>query len=300
MAPNRSPMRVLLATDGSASAHAAAMALRAFPLPAETTVRVLSVAHVPVSPLATRTLDQLQKAARAAAREAAEEARGVLKSRWPKAEAHVVDSTAFGDPREAILRASSGMDLVVLGARGLGAVRGFFLGSVSATVARDAPCSVLVVKGTPRPVRHALIGADGSPDATYALRFVEALGQGMRTVGVTVLGVVQEAKLPHAPTALALELSRKLNELHRGEAAKLRRAVTTAVGRLGSRVASLDVVIDVGRPGEALIAGANQPGCDLVVVGARDLGKLGRTVLGSVSEQVVHRARCPVLIVKRG
>jgi nucleotide-binding universal stress UspA family protein len=270
-----------------------------FPLPPETTIDVLSVAHVPLSPLATRRLEQLQNAARAAAREVAEEARRMLKSRWPKAEARVVDSTAFGDPREAILRACSGMDLVVLGARGLGAARGFFLGSVSATVARDAPCSVLIVKGTPRPVRHALIGADGSVDAAYALRFVEALGQAMRTVGVTVLGVVQEARLPDTPTALGPNLSGALNALHRGEAAKLRRAVLTAVGQLGSRVASLDVVIDVGRPAEALIAGANRPGCDLVVVGARDLGRLGRMVLGSVSEQVVQHARCPILIAKR-
>ena len=245
----RTPMRVLLATDGSASAHAATAWLRTFPLPPETTITVLSVAHVPAAPLATPSAEHLRKAARGAAREVAEEAEAMLKPRWPRIDVRVVDSPAFGDPREAILHACAKVDLVVVGARGLGAVRGFFLGRVSGTVARDAPCSVLVVKGTPRPVRHALIGVDGSADATYALRFVEALGSGMRTVGVTVLGVVQEAKLPSKePTVLEPELGRALDDVHREQAAKLRHAVLTAVGQLGSRVASLDVIIDVGRP----------------------------------------------------
>jgi nucleotide-binding universal stress UspA family protein len=294
-------MKVLLATDGSASAHAATAYLVSFPLPSDTTLTVLSVAHVPASPVVTPSLERLRKAARTAAREVAEDARAALTPRWPKAEARVVDSTAFGDPREAILQACKSVDLVVLGARGLGAVRGFILGSVSATVARDAACSVLVVKGTPRPVRHALIGVDGSPEATYALRFVEALGSGIRTIGVTVLGIVQEARLSsRGPTGLAPELGRALETVHRAHAARLRHTMVTAVGKLGSRVASLDVATHVGRPGEALVSAANRPGCDLVVLGARDLGTVGRMVLGSVSEQVVHRARCPVLVVKRG
>jgi nucleotide-binding universal stress UspA family protein len=37
-------------------------------------------------------------------------------------------------------------DIVVIGSRGLGGIKGFFLGSVSKRVAEEAPCPVLIVK----------------------------------------------------------------------------------------------------------------------------------------------------------
>ncbi len=49
----------------------------------------------------------------------------------------------------ALIDAATGADLVVLGARGLGAVRGALLGSVSQQVAVHAPCPVVVIP-TPR------------------------------------------------------------------------------------------------------------------------------------------------------
>ena len=57
--------------------------------------------------------------------------------------------TSGGKGSQAILSAAEEWpaDLVVLGARGLGAMAGFLLGSVSLGVARHARCSVLVVKG---------------------------------------------------------------------------------------------------------------------------------------------------------
>jgi nucleotide-binding universal stress UspA family protein len=53
-----------------------------------------------------------------------------------------------GDPAEEILRAAKegGFDLIVVGHRGLSALKTFLLGSVSSHVATHAPCSVLVVR----------------------------------------------------------------------------------------------------------------------------------------------------------
>ena len=53
-----------------------------------------------------------------------------------------------GDVADAILRYAEegGFDLIVLGSRGLGAVKSFLLGSVSNRVTQQAPCAVLIVK----------------------------------------------------------------------------------------------------------------------------------------------------------
>jgi nucleotide-binding universal stress UspA family protein len=55
---------------------------------------------------------------------------------------------AAGNPAEEIIRAAErgAFDLVILGAQGMNAIERFLLGSVSARVARYAPCPVLVVR----------------------------------------------------------------------------------------------------------------------------------------------------------
>ena len=53
-----------------------------------------------------------------------------------------------GDPATVILEEAekTKADLIVLGSRGLGAVKGLLLGSVSAAVIQKAPCPVLTTK----------------------------------------------------------------------------------------------------------------------------------------------------------
>jgi len=53
-----------------------------------------------------------------------------------------------------------------------------------------------------------------------------------------------------------------------------------------------------GRPADGILAAAEAFDADLIVMGARSLGALGRLVLGSVSTKVMHESDCDVLIVK--
>ena len=55
-----------------------------------------------------------------------------------------------------------------------------------------------------------------------------------------------------------------------------------------------------GKPAEEIIALAEKLDADLMVVGSRRVGRLKRLITGSVSEAVVHRASCPVLVVCGG
>ena len=52
---------------------------------------------------------------------------------------------SWEDPTSALLDASKGADLLVVGSRGRGGFMGLLLGSVSQEVAHHAPCPVVIV-----------------------------------------------------------------------------------------------------------------------------------------------------------
>jgi len=51
-----------------------------------------------------------------------------------------------------------------------------------------------------------------------------------------------------------------------------------------------------GHLGEAIVQQADDRSASLIVTGSRGLGTLRRTILGSVSDYILHHAKCPVII----
>jgi nucleotide-binding universal stress UspA family protein len=166
MGTTRRAMRVLFATDGSEAADAAARWLAVFPLPANARVLVLAVQELPPSPIDIPTVRDFQRALLAEARHTAGRAAATLRERFGTIETRVV----AGDPRERIIDVAAewDADLIVVGARGLGAVATALLGSVSLAVARHAPCPVLVVRPVVRPLHSIVVAFDGSRGAHHA------------------------------------------------------------------------------------------------------------------------------------
>jgi nucleotide-binding universal stress UspA family protein len=285
-------LRVLLATDGSADARAAAECLARFPLPPSSVPLVLSVVTIPPSPISFPGLEDLKQSLLADGRRACEEAADVLRPRWPAVEVRVAE----GEPREQILKTAKTWrpHLAVLGRRGLGGFERMLLGSVSLTAARHLACPVLVVQGPARPIQRIVVGVDGSEESLRAVNFVESLplGPDVEVHLVAVAELLVPASLSFAAReALRPDLAEEYGRRQASPRDVLIRAANRWRGRPGVHTHT-----PVGDPAGQLLEMAAT--ADLVVVGSRGLGAVRRLLLGTVSEKVLQHAPCSVLIVK--
>lgn len=53
-----------------------------------------------------------------------------------------------------------------------------------------------------------------------------------------------------------------------------------------------------GSPGEFIVKVSKEQDVDMIIMGARGLGKIKKTILGSVSDHVLNKSKVPVLIFK--
>jgi len=291
MARRRFP--VLVATDGSPQARAAVEAATVFPWPRGSTGHGLVARGTPVLTEASPAVwEALSEVGRAEARRAERQ----LRRRWPDAEAVVTDAPPVAGilARARQLRAR----VIVLGSRGLGAVGRLILGSVSRAVVRQAPCAVLVVRGSVHAPRRLLIGVDGSRHARRAVAFVAARTP-PRGGEARLLRVVEPVRFPSTallPSRMRAAVTREAAGLERERVTAARRQLETARARLARAGWRVRIEVRTGRPPEELLAAAR--GADLLVVGARGVGRVERLLVGSVAEGAVARAPVPVLVVR--
>lgn len=289
-------MRILLATDGSKDAAAATAFLRELPLPALSKLRVMTAVSFPTFVLEPPPVREFKSSVLEDARRVVDEARAMLAPRGFEIETDVV----IGSPRDEISRMARewNADLVVVGARGLGRIKRFLLGSVSLAVARHVSCPVLVVKGRARKLGSVIVGMDGSEDSFQALRFLLSLPLARQTK-LRLLSVIEPIRYPtSAPGAVRGHLIRMLREIENERRGELEKVLEKAAAELGGSITRVTRSTPTGNPADVIVAAAAAHDADLVVVGARGLGGVTRLLLGSVSEKVLGYARCPVLIVK--
>ena len=289
-------MRILLATDGSRDAAAATAFLRELPLPAFSKLLIVTAVSFPTFAFEPPPVREFKGSVLEDARRVVDEARATLAPRGFDIETDVV----IGNPKHEISRIAGewNADLVVLGARGLGRIKRFLLGSISLAVARHVSCPVLVVKGRPRKLGSILVGMDGSEDSFQALRFLLSLPLARQTK-LRLLSVVEPIRYPtSAPGAVRAHLARMLKEIENERRGELEKVLEKATAELEGSLTRVTRSTPTGNPADVIVAAATAHDADLVVVGARGLGGMTRLLLGSVSEKVLGYARCPVLIVK--
>jgi len=171
-------------------------------------------------------------------------------------------------------------DLIVMGRRGKRGMERLMVGDATRKVIGYADCSVLVV---PRAAgmwqQRILLATDGS---RHGERAAEAAGQLAKMFGL--------------PMTVVSVLRPGFDEVRRAEARLEVDRVKDAAVDEGIEVD--ETILGGDNPATAILNFARKCGADLIVMGSHGRTGLGRLLLGSVSEQVIGQASCPVMLVK--
>ena len=205
-----------------------------------------------------------------------------------------------GRPDAEIVGLAEELDagLVVVGSHGVGPLNRVLLGSVSDSVVRHANTSVLVVRGeADRSLGRVLLAVDGSKESHLATRAaVEVAG----TAGseLHVLSVLETAQLLPQMPYTGPEAWETIGTFEEAEqhTRRLLSGVSERVEAEGSLVKESHLAL--GKPEKEIVRLAGELDAELVVLGSRGLGAVGRVLLGSVSDSVVRHAHCSVLVVR--
>jgi nucleotide-binding universal stress UspA family protein len=134
-----------------------------------------------------------------------------------------------------------------------------------------------------------LLATDGSEDAAEAREAADDLAR--RTGSeLHLVHVWHDVPSPYAHAFVKRELRRQGQEILDEQVRKIEEAGGTVTeahlrgGRTSDEVIELSEELDAG----------------LLVVGSRGLGPVGRILMGSHSEEIVHRAHLPVLVLRSG
>jgi nucleotide-binding universal stress UspA family protein len=287
-------VNVLFATDGEEPSERAGALLARMADPARTHVTVLSVNDFDVAMREAQLLGRYSpEAGHEAAQRAVDEAvKALAEAGFDDIEGLVVAGDAATEVVH--LAETQDVDIVVVGSGKEGWLDTVVLGSVSSSVLHGSPCPVLVVHRAPEgegPVR-VVVGADGSEGSNRSIAAFSGLADPGRAV-VTVITAARPLALPPGQTSepgLAQEVADEGTALghRRADAAAATLAdagfrVETEVGPGGAAAAVLDLV--------------RRRDADLVVVGARGLGRFRAKALGSVSDRVLRHA--PATLIGR-
>lgn len=211
-------------------------------------------------------------------------------------EPHVSRSGAVA----ALCQAAPDASLVVVGSSGHGRVVHALSGSVAFAVVTHSEVSVVAVRGErishAGPEHPVVVGVDGSAGSDSA---VDKAAEIASEAGAQLL-LVSAWETPRSDHWSRVYLAD--DEWRMEDIDHARGYAQTLVGRARTRAEEqhsglrVQEVVQEGRP-EQVIAHAHDEAA-LVVVGARGHGDFRSLLLGSVSRGVVHRAHCPVAIVR--
>ena len=186
------------------------------------------------------------------------------------------------------------IDLIVLGTHGRRGVQRLLLGSTAEEVVRLAKCPVLTVGGkafrtSGTLIKTVLAPIDFSDFSLEALNDAKELAAAF-SARLELLHVIQDVVVP-APYVVSFEST---------ASPEVRENAEKALNELASAISKVPVGthIDRGLPADKITVFAREHDVDLIVMASRGLTGFDRFIQGSVSQEVLRLAPCPVLTAR--
>ena len=187
--------------------------------------------------------------------------------------------------------------IVVIASHGRGGVQQFVLGSVALQVVHDVHTPVVVIRiqddagKAPASIERVLLPADASDFSDSAIHeALDILGDPKPTL--QLLHVLEEPRwsgrsVDASLVAQYLEASRESSRDHLNQVA----------ATLRSRGYEVDLELRDGRVSYEILAIAADQGVDLIAMATHGRGGVGRLLLGSVAQRVLHQASVPLMLI---
>ncbi len=285
--------RLLIATDFSPGARRALARAARLPLAPDA---MLALVHVLPGSIPGRASRRVETTVRRLLADAAASLRETLKIARSTAVVQVALLTGPLLPELGAYAATMKAEFLVVGRHGEGRLRGLLLGSTAERLIRRAPMPVLVVGPEPRgPYKRPMVGVDASPDA----RAIVELAARLCTTEAHRFDVFHAFENVYRGWmrmggATDAELARYLEDL-KGSAHK---ALNEALEGLPIPGRRRRLVFRRGEPRRAILGAIGRRRADLVAIGSRARGGAAHLFLGSVAQEILHRAPCDVLVVR--
>lgn len=197
-----------------------------------------------------------------------------------------------GVARDILGEARNGYEFVVMRRRGMGALAGMVIGSVTFKVLQGLTFTPLLISGRKAPGNRLLVGFDGSLGAMHALKFAGSLVGPHPDFEICLMHVLRGGSGARPELRRAFLPEEQLppvreNIMRRMEAA---RAKLAALGVAPERITTRFVSGAVSRAAEiAKCAEAENYG--IIVLGRRGVSRVRDFFIGRVTNKVLHLAR---------
>ena len=297
-------MKILLPIDGSEYSKNAIdfVASRTTVLGNNPTIELLNI-QVPLPARASRLVgrEALDRYYEEEADKVFTSARKVLK----RDNITVTEAYRIGAPDEMIAQEADKLpaDLIVMGSRGLTALKGLIMGSVTTGVLARTKCPVLLLRGKEAPLTDALrvgLAVDGSKygmaAVNHVLKAIDFFGKGAQFYLINVVNDYAGAVMPDmAGMALPALSESEVLELQKKEFAETVDPLRPLFEKAGLKPTEVCLV---GNPSDEIAAFAKKNKLDLIVMGSHGYTRFKSAVMGSTATHIAAEGNVPLLIIR--